>query len=245
MSNQDYFNNPCKALWEQLQWEPSAEQLEQMTCLQRSLVSWNQKFNLTRLTNGEDYWIAQVFDCLWPLNNELKSPLKTRKCIDIGSGCGFPGIAVAIALPGADVTLIDSVRKKTHALREIANNIGLSSRVTVRTERAESIGQNPSFRGKFDFAMARAVAKAPVLAEYLVPLINRKGEALLYLGKWDVTDEANLLRALDPLKANLSKVMHRTLPADRGERHLLRIKVSGECPKTYPRRTGIPSKFPL
>ena len=83
---------------------------------------FDKQINLTRLLKGEEYWIGQVFDSLWPLQKELKNPTKLRKCIDVGTGCGFPGLAIAISLPGAKLTLVDATKKKNHGLLRFKDN---------------------------------------------------------------------------------------------------------------------------
>ncbi len=245
MDGHDYLNDPNRLVWQEMGWHPTKQQLEQFSALQKLLIHWNKQVNLTRLLKGHDYWISQVFDSLWPLKNELTTPNQARNCIDIGTGCGFPGLAVAIALPGAKVTLVDSLNKKTAAITKITHELGLSSRVAIYTERAEVTGRKPISRANFDLAMARAVAIAPVVAEYLVPLINRDGEVLIFRGHWSELDQQKLTKALIPLQASLIKVDRQTLPNNRGERHVLRIKAKGTCPKFYPRSVGIPSKKPL
>ncbi len=233
------------SLWEELGWQPSREQIEQLITLQETLIKLNRNINLTRLLQGNDFWIGQVFDSLWPLKNELKSPAKCRSCIDIGTGCGFPGLAIAIALPGSSIILVDAIKRKTNALKEIASEIGLSKRVCVQTERAEVVGNDVSFRGKFDIAVARAVAEAPVVAEYLVPLLNKEGEALIYRGKWNDSDQQKLKKAIKPLKAKIQTISSKQLPKDRGIRHVIRVATTAPCPKDYPRAVGLPKKKPL
>ena len=93
-------SGPARDLWTALGWEPSPEQLLDLIRLQELLRQWNRQLNLTRLVEGEDYWINQVFDSLWPLQRELQSPDQPRSGIDVGTGGGFPGLAMAIALPG-------------------------------------------------------------------------------------------------------------------------------------------------
>ena len=93
--------------------------------------------------------------------------------------------------------------------------------------------------------MARAVAAAPVVAEYLVPLLNTDGQALLYRGQWNDTDAVPFNKALRLLQARLVEVQHRQLPNDRGTRHLLRVQPNGPCPRSYPRAVGTPSREPL
>ena len=239
------FANPGPELWKLLGWRPDAEQLRQLIELQQLLKDWNSRVNLTRLVEGEDFWIAQVLDSLWPLLPELMSPDTPRRCIDVGTGGGFPGLAVAIALPGAELTLVDSVGRKTAAVAAMAKSLGFGDRVLVRTERAERTGQDPSCRGRFDLAMARAVGAAPVVAEYLVPLLRRSGEGLLYRGRWHDTDDLELQSALTLLKARSLKLQRMELPSERGARTLIRIGPEEATPKAYPRATGMPSKMPL
>ena len=179
--------------------------------LQVLLQSWNERVNLTRLVNGNDFWIGQVFDSLWPLAGELQSANEPQHWIDVGTGGGFPGLAVAIAVPQSQVTLLDSVGRKTAAVEAMANSLGLADRVRVRTERIETTGRDRNFRGSFDRAVARAVAAAPVVAEYLVPLLKTDGQALLYRGQWNDSDAVPFNRALHLLQARLPRLL-RVLP---------------------------------
>ena len=236
---------PEPAYWDALGWQPSQAQRDQLVALQGQLQSWNQKVNLTRLVDGDDFWVGQVFDSLWPLTGELQSPEQPLHWIDVGTGGGFPGLAIAIALPKARVTLLDSVGRKTAAVEAMAKTLGLADRVRVRTERIETTGRDGAFRGSFDRAVARAVAAAPVVAEYLVPLLNTDGQALLYRGQWNDTDALPFNKALRLLQARLVEVQHRQLPNDRGTRHLLRVQPNGPCPRSYPRAVGTPSREPL
>ena len=234
------------ALWQELGWTPSAVQERLFVALQEQLRTWNSRLNLTRLVEGDDYWISQVFDSLWPLVPLLQSsPEEALHLIDVGTGGGFPGLAVAIALPQAQLTLVDSVGRKVEAVRAMALDLGLADRVSVRCERIEQTGRCRTCRGQFDWAMARAVASAPVVAEYLVPLLNPQGRALLYRGQWDPSDQDSLEKACLPLNAGIEQCRKRDLPGAKGIRHALVLKPLGTCPKTYPRAVGIPSKQPL
>ena len=245
MSDTSPFAIPGPELWSRLGWSPDAGQLQQLIDLQHLLQDWNSRVNLTRLVEGEDFWIAQVLDSLWPLLPELTNPDTPRRCIDVGTGGGFPGLAVAIALPAAELTLVDSVGRKTAAVAAMAKSLGLSDRVLIRTERVERTGQDPRCRGSFDLAMARAVGAAPVVAEYLVPLLCSSGEALLYRGRWNDTDELELQSALQLLKARSLSMQRLELPSQRGVRTLIRLGPEAATPSTYPRATGMPTKMPL
>ena len=238
-------SNPGTELWKGLNWTPTPEQQQQFLTLQELLRDWNSRVNLTRLVEGDDFWINQIFDSLWPLGRELQQADRPLRCIDVGTGGGFPGLAVAIALPHAQLTLVDSVGRKTAAVAEMAQALGFSERVSVRTERVETTGRKSSCRGRFDLAMARAVAAAPVVAEYLVPLLQPSGQALLYRGQWSASDSNELSVALRDLKARITDVQQQQLPGDRGIRHLLRLERNGPCPSGFPRAVGVPGKLPL
>ena len=239
------FAAPGQELWSRLGWTPDSVQREQLVALQQLLRDWNSRVNLTKLIEGEDFWITQVLDSLWPLKPELDTADQPRRCIDVGTGGGFPGLAVAIALPGAELTLVDSVGRKTAAVAAMARSLGMAERVRVRTERVERTGQDPNCRGRFDLAMARAVASAPVVAEYLVPLLHANGQALLYRGRWQPDDQSDLDPALALLKAKTVATERCELPSARGPRTVIRLMPEKPTPKLYPRAVGIPGKQPL
>ena len=232
-------------LWNELKWMPSKKQLDQFIHLQELLKEWNERMNLTRLVDGDDFWIAQVYDSLLPFYEELQYPELSQKYIDIGSGCGFPGIAIAIAMPNSNITLLDSSNKKTTFLKEVSKEIRLNSRITVVTKRAETAGRDPILRGNFDYAIARAVASATVVAEYLVPFLNSTGQALIYKGCWSEAEQQILKKALTELNAEMQRTHKFVLPNNRGIRNIIRISSINKCPNQYPRSIGTPKKQPL
>jgi 16S rRNA (guanine527-N7)-methyltransferase len=239
---------PDPSLWAALGWTPDPSQWDRLQALNEELKSWNARVNLTRLVEGDDYWIGQIFDSLWPLRHLLTQEgggAETLQVIDVGTGGGFPGLAVAIALPRAQLTLVDSVGRKIEAVRAMAAALGLADRVELRWERVERSGRSPECRGRFDLAIARAVAAAPVVAEYLVPLLAPGGQAVLYRGQWGPDDQRALERAAAPLRASLESVEAIELPAGRGVRHAVRLRPLGPCPAAYPRPVGVALKSPL
>ena len=211
--------------------------------LQELLRDWNNRVNLTRLVEGDDFWINQIFDSLWPLGRELQQADRPLRCIDVGTGGGFPGLAVAIALPHAQLTLVDSVGRKTAAVAEMAKALGLSERVNVRTERVETRTRQQLSR-QVRPGHGTGGGSGPVVAEYLIPLLQPSGQALLYRGQWSEADSRELNAALQDLKARITDVQQQ-LPGDRGIRHLLRLQLDGPCPKGFPRAVGVPAKLPL
>ena len=245
MSNNSNLRSSNAEPWQSLGWHATNQQLEKLIKLQELLKQFNNEVNLTRLLDNDDYWINQVLDSLLPFKKELNNPLKPRNCIDVGTGCGFPGIALAIALPGSKFTLVDATSKKTNALKNIVRQLDLSRQINIRNERVELTGRNRNFRGMFDFAMARAVGKASTLAEYLIPLISQSGEAILYKGKWNNVEEKELLSSLTQLNGKVTAIERLILPKGRGQRHVIRLHRMRQCPNTYPRSIGIPAKRPL
>ena len=245
MNNNNFMPKPDSSIWNELSWHPSNDQMYQFQLFQDFLININSQLNLTRLLEGNDFWIAQVFDSLWPFKEELKHPELSRELIDVGSGCGFPGLALAIALPLSKVTLVEAVAKKQQAIQSIANLLKINSRVEILNERIETTGQNPKYRGKFDIAMARAVGIDSVVAEYLVPLIKDSGEAVLFKGKWSLSDKETLESTLKILNSKINLIESIQLPASKGIRHQIRINLITKCPKKYPRAIGIPKKRPL
>jgi 16S rRNA (guanine527-N7)-methyltransferase len=236
-------------LWEALGWHPDPDQQALFAELQNLLRHWNAQLNLTRLVEGEDFWIAQVYDSLWPLadllRNQQSAATAPLQLVDVGTGGGFPGLALAIALPGAELCLIDSVQRKVEAVRAMAGSLGLGPRVRFCSERVEKLGRAAPWRGGFDWAVARAVAPAPVVAEYLVPLLKANGQALLYRGQWSDDDQRRLSAAARSLNATIAQISRCELPAGRGQRTAIVLKPRQGCPRQYPRAVGIPAKQPL
>ncbi len=245
MDQKSNFEKHGNHIWEYLNWSPSKQQLEQLKDLQCLLKESNKQVNLTRLIEGNDFWVSQILDSLWPFKDNLSKQNKPLEIIDVGTGCGLPGLALAIGIPNSSITLVDSIYKKTTALNEIIRELDLISRVHIRTERIELTGQNRKFRNKFDFALARAVAQAPTLAEYLIPLLNRSGKAVIYKGNWSKKEHKELVGSLHPLKGQIEEIKKFQLPDNRGLRNVIFLSSAEGCPNQYPRSIGLPAKKPL
>ena len=152
--------------------------------LQRRIQELNHKTNLTRLIEGEDYWISQVYDSIWPFKENTNLNFDNRKFIDIGSGCGFPGFAFAITHPNAEIYLVDSSKKKSDSLKEIINRINFKNNIVVLNDRIENIARQSLFRNSFNIATARAVSNPSTVSEYILPMLKENGLGILYCGKW-------------------------------------------------------------
>ncbi|WP_025782589.1 16S rRNA (guanine(527)-N(7))-methyltransferase RsmG [Candidatus Synechococcus spongiarum] len=223
----------------------SPAQHQALALLQQQLRQWNSRCNLTRLVEGDDYWVAQVQDSLWPLsrmNPPFHGPLRG---VDVGAGGGIPGLVLAIALPESRWVLVDSLQRKCAAVQAMVGALGLQARVEVVCTRAEFLGRDGRYRGRFDVAVARGVAPAPVAAEYLAPLLGRGGLALLYRGRWSGADHQALQQAARQLGCRIRARERCLLPANRGQRHVLILEAETPCPASYPRAVGVPARRPL
>ena len=221
------------------------DDIEMFEKLQKLIQRLNKTSNLTRLIEGDDYWISQVYDSIWPFFKDGNKLFEKKKFIDIGSGCGFPGLAYAIIHPNSEIYLIDSSLKKTNALKKIVDAMDFKNKIHIVNDRIENIGHNLEFRHKFDIGTVRAVSGASTVAEYLLPLLKIKGVGLLFCGKWATSDNDKLIKAVTLLKGKINEIKFKQLPANKGERNAIFIKSEENCPICYPRGIGKPSKYPL
>ena len=205
----------------------------------------NYKTNLTRLIEGDDYWISQVYDSLWIFKENSNKNFDNKKFIDIGSGCGFPGFAYAITHPNSEVYLVDSSKKKTDSLKEIIKSINFKNKIFVINDRIENLGHQSSFRNSFNIATARAVSNPSTVSEYILPMLQSNGLGVLYCGKWTNEDNKNLENALKVLEGKILKIKRNFLPREKGIRNAIFIEPKTSCPEIYPRSIGKAEKYPL
>jgi 16S rRNA (guanine527-N7)-methyltransferase len=220
----------------------SEEQIAAFSRYSELLVEWNEKFNLTAIKEKREILIKHFLDSLACFKILPRSG--DYSLIDLGTGAGFPGIPLKIVNPAIRLTLSDSVGKKVDFCQVIVEELGLPG-VQVIHARAEDLGQDRQYREKFDWAVARAVADMPVLAEYLLPLTRVGGNALV-MKKAEIQVELQRAEtALGILGGKTSKVEFVSLPENSGERSLVLIEKVNPTPAAYPRKAGTPSKKPL
>ncbi len=205
------------------------------------LHTWNQRFNLTAVRDPEEIWSRHFLDSLTCLRVMRGTPLE--RVIDVGTGAGFPGLALKIVQPDMHLTLVESVGKKAEFCAEVVRILGLEN-VDIHTARAEELGQNPQYREQYDWAVARAVAPLPILAEYLLPLVKVGGQMLAQKGKDAELETKQAENAVTTLGGVLRPIMSVTLPGV-DARALIVVAKIHPTPDRYPRRVGIPSKRPL
>ena len=204
------------------------------------LKEWNNKINLTSILDDEDIAIKHFVDSL-----SILSYIKdgSASLIDVGTGAGFPGIPVKILRDNINVTLLDSLEKRTKFLNEVITTLNLSNIQTVH-KRAEDLGIDLEYRQKFDYVCARAVASLPVLLEYCLPFVKVGG--IFIAMKGSNIDEVSLSQnALKILGGKIEEVKEFNLPNSDYKRNIIIVKKVKQTPKGYPRKAGKPSKMPL
>jgi len=209
------------------------------------LLEWNNKINLTAITDPEEIVVKHFLDSLSLL--AILDPIadKSLKLIDVGSGAGFPGIALAIMRPTWQVTLVESVGKKADFLHLVVNKLGLKQ-VRVIWERAEKLGQHKKYRESYDVAVARAVAALPVLAEYCLPFVRVGGCWVAQKGPKVKEELGSSRNAFGQLGGKLRAVEAISVPGMEDQsRYLIVVEKIKATSRTFPRRPGIPSKRPL
>ncbi|WEV60960.1 16S rRNA (guanine(527)-N(7))-methyltransferase RsmG [Streptococcaceae bacterium ESL0729] len=217
-------------------------QKEQFEAYFTLLVEWNEKINLTAITEKKEVYLKHFYDSIAPILYGL-IPNEEVKLLDIGAGAGFPSIPMKIIFPHIKVTIIDSLNKRINFLRLLGGELGISD-LELLHGRAEDFGQDKEFRGSFDFVTARAVARLNVLNEITIPFLKKNG-ILLSLKASQMKDEVSEAKhSLSVLGAKLIKEVDYKLP-NGDERHILVIEKTKDTPNKYPRKAGTPNKKPL
>ncbi|MDL2258364.1 16S rRNA (guanine(527)-N(7))-methyltransferase RsmG [Eubacteriales bacterium OttesenSCG-928-K08] len=214
----------------------SGAQHAQLARYYELLIEGNKKMNLTAITEKHEVVEKHFVDSLLAIDHIPQG----ARCIDVGTGAGFPGIPLLIARPDISLTLLDSLNKRVSFLRETVAALGLSA--DCLHARAEDAGQNPCCRSQFDIALSRAVASLPVLLELCVPFLKVGGSAICYKGKSAHEEAENANAAAAKLNCGLDVVL---LGTTYGERALVLAKKLSDTPAKYPRRAGEPAKKPL
>lgn len=220
----------------------SAQQVAAFERYAAELTEWNQRFNLTRITEPAAITSRHFLDSLSCWLALRKQP--PTSLIDVGAGAGFPGLALKILRPELRLTLLESTAKKAGFLEHMVQVLGLQG-VTVLAQRAEDAGQAPAHREQYDWAVARAVAPLPVLAEYLLPFVRVGGYMLAQKAR-GVAEEARLAaNAFGQLGGKLETLIPVAVPGLDEERWLVVVHKVKPTQARFPRQAGTPSKKPL
>lgn len=220
-------------------------QIQQFLTYADMLVEWNEKMNLTAITEFEDIVWKHFIDSVAVYQSECVSKeLFNGKMIDVGTGAGFPGVPLKILYPNLKITLLDSLNKRIGFLQEVVNACGLKD-VTLVHGRAEDYGRDSKYREQFDLCVSRAVANLATLSEYCIPFIKKGGTFISYKSA-DIKEELKQgKKAVAVFGAEVKKVDSFVIKGSDIPRSLIIMKKVNLTPKKYPRKAGTPSKSPI
>jgi 16S rRNA (guanine527-N7)-methyltransferase len=220
----------------------SEKQLNQFERYFETLVEWNEKMNLTAITDKAEVYLKHFYDSITA--SFYFDFTKPFHLCDVGAGAGFPSIPLKIVFPHIEVTIVDSLNKRISFLNHLANVLELEN-VHFIHDRAETFGVNPAFRESFDVVTARAVARMSVLSELCLPLVKVGGHFIAMKAAHANDELANGKKAITTLGGRLEEMFTFTLPMEESERNILIIKKEKQTPKKYPRKPGTPGKSPI
>lgn len=226
-----------------LGFELSKEKIAALKIYEKELLDWNEQVNLTAICDAEGVRAKHFLDSLTILL-AWERTLPPERLVDVGTGAGFPGLVLKLVWPSTRVTLVESVGKKADFCHHIVTRLGLDH-VTILSERAEVVGQDPAHRQRYDLAVARAVARMPILMEYLLPLVHRNGQVMAMKGETAPAETQSASQAIHIMGGKLHKLVHVELPGVVEERFIVVVNKVAQTPEEYPRRTGVPSKTPI
>ena len=206
------------------------------------LVEWNEKINLTAITEKEEVYLKHFYDSIAPILQGLIENQEI-KLLDIGAGAGFPSLPMKILYPQLDVTIIDSLNKRINFLQLLAEELDIEG-VHFYHGRAEDFAQDKHFRAQFDIVSARAVARMQVLSELTIPYLKVGGKLLALKASNAPEELTEAKNALNLLFSKVEDNISYTLP-NGDPRYITIVEKKKETPNKYPRKAGMPNKRPL
>lgn len=237
----EFYDLMCEAAQE-VGLELSKEKYEKFIIYKNLLQEWNEKVNLTAITEDEEIIKKHFIDSIKAFKrDEFK---KAKTLIDVGTGAGFPGIPIAIMNDNIKVTLLDSLNKRVNFLNLVIEKLNLKNIVTIHS-RAEDGARQKNLRESFDIATSRAVANMSVLSEFCLPYVKINGYFIALKGPSveDEIKEAN--KAITTLGGEVLDVCEVQIEDTELKHNLVVVKKIKECPKTYPRKAGNVTKKPI
>ena len=225
---------------EELEIKLSTEQAEMFFKYMNLLLEWNEKINLTAITDEEEVIVKHFVDSI-----TISKYIPTgTSLIDVGTGAGFPGIPLGIIRNDLEIVLLDSLQKRINFLEVVIRELGLENIKTVHA-RAEEFGKNNKYREKFDVATSRAVANLSTLSEYLLPLVKVGGVVICMKGCAIEEELNNSKKAINVLGGKVTQVFEFNLPKTDIKRNIVLVDKVSKTPAKYPRKPGTPSKEPI
>ena len=216
------------------------EQYGQFYAYMELLIEWNEKMNLTAITDPKEIILKHIVDSL----TIAKYVKEDKSIIDMGTGAGFPGIPIKIYRKDVKVVLADSLNKRIKFLDEVIDKLKLENVETIHC-RAEELGKNKQYREKFDYATSRAVANLSTLSEYLMPFVKLNGKCI-FMKTIEVEEELEKAKkAIKTLGGKIEKVDKFEIPESDLGRSIIIVKKEKITPSKFPRKPGTPAKEPL
>lgn len=206
----------------------------------KMVVYWNERINLTAITEENDFYTKHFYDCIatafyYDFNH-------INSLCDVGAGAGFPSIPLKIVYPHLEVTIVDSLNKRIKFLNLLAEELGLENCHFIHA-RAEDFGQNKLYRESFDVVTARAVARLNVLTEFCLPLVKKTGCFLALKSQKSEEEKIEADKAIKLLGGKLENDEEFFIEGEK--RHIITIRKTKETPNKYPRKSGMPLKNPI
>jgi 16S rRNA (guanine527-N7)-methyltransferase len=218
------------------------EQLDQFEKYYQILVEWNEKMNLTAITDKDEVYLKHFYDSISAaFYFDFSKPI--HLC-DVGAGAGFPSIPLKIVFPSIELTIVDSLNKRITFLNHLASQLKLDH-VHFIHDRAETFGVNPDHREKYDVVTARAVARMSVLSELCLPLVKQGGRFIAMKAAHASEELEQGKKAITLFGGAVEDTFTFTLPIEESERNIIVIKKTKITPKKYPRKPGTPNKIPI
>ena len=217
-------------------------QLQQFETYYELLVEWNEKMNLTAITNKEEVYLKHFYDSISA--SFYFDFTKPYKICDVGAGAGFPSIPLKICFPELHISIVDSLNKRISFLEHLAKTLNLSH-THFYHDRAETFAQKQEHRETYDIVMARAVARMSVLSELCLPLVKQNG-TFIAMKAASTNDELDTgKKAIFTLGGKVEDIHSFLLPEELSERTIITISKVKTTPKKYPRKPGTPNKQPI
>ena len=220
----------------------SNEQYDKFMKYMSLIQEWNEKVNLTAITEDEEIVKKLFIDCIKAYkSDELK---KAETIIDVGTGAGFPGIPIAIMDKNKKVTLLDSLNKRINFLNLVISELGLKNVKTIHS-RAEDGARTKELREKFDIATSRAVANMAVLSEFCLPYVKVGGSFVALKGPAIEEELEGSRNAIGVLGGKLKNIIEVKIEETDLNHNIVIVNKIKECPPNYPRKAGIVNKKPI
>ena len=230
--------NELKSLLNKLNIEEVEEKAKQLEQYMEGVLAWNEKVNLTAITEREEFVQKHLIDSL--LCAETLGFTEASSICDVGTGGGFPGVPLAVCYPEKEFVLMDSLGKRVRIVQQLCDDLGITN-VTAVHGRAEDLARQTDFRERFDLCVSRAVANMRVLCEYCMPFVRAGGFFIAYKGpdcESEINDASNAVKVLGGALPEIKPLPHL-------DHNLVIVRKEKPTPDAYPRKAGVPSRKPL